>query len=259
MGFKESAYLKYLRGDKSVLTEDGMSDQERNAYSQMAEIAWNRPTASKGQMQYQNYPNTYDMHQIRHTIGATGIDPRFVPEGKQKSDGYIRREGNYWRIKDNYNFAQQKKPLKKSAELLMNGQAMEALAAASSALNQNSYPVDIQIPLSSDQLKRLGNNELTYDGQNYTYEPYQFAKGETVEQAVKKAFANSTFKPEGTNLKNYIARVQQRNKLRGDGDTSYYIPQAVSQLPSNRLPQQKKPLINALDLISKHIGSFTGF
>lgn len=252
MGFKESAYLKYLRGDKSVLTGDGMTDQEKNTYRQMAEIAWNRPTVSKGQMLYQNYPNTYDMHQVRHTIGRTGIDPRFVP-GQPESQSYIRREGNNWRIKDVYDFAPQTNPLQKGAELLFSGKPMEALAAASSGLSQNAYPVDIQIPLSPDQLKRLGSNEITYGGQNYTYEPYQFAKGETVEQAVKKAFAGNLYKPEGDNLKNYIARVRQRNKIRGSGDTSYYIPQAVSQLPSARLPQNQSARMNPLDLINKHI------
>lgn len=251
MGFKEDAYLKYLRGDKSVLTGDNMNDQERDTYRQIAEIAWNRPTSSKGQMQYQNYPDTYDMQQIKHTIGRTGTDPRFDPTASGES--YIRREGNNWRIRDVYDFAKQRNPLQKGAELLFSGKPMEALAAASSGLNQNAYPVDIQIPLSPDQLKRLGSNELTYGGQNYTYEPYQFAKGETVEQAVKKAFANNQYKPEGDNLKNYIARVQQRNQTRGSGDTSYYIPQAVSQLPSARLSQKQPPRMNPLDLISKHI------
>jgi hypothetical protein len=283
MGFKESAYLKYLRGDKSTLTADGMSDQERSALQKMSEIAWNKPTQSKGTLTYEDYPQTGELpyNEIRLGIGRTGVDPRFG--NNLTGESYIRREGNTWRVRDRYDFNPNNKALinngiaansglesNHGAALRLIGEAISQREPAKllSAANPISrlikgdefaYPVDIQVPLSPDQLKRLGSNELTYGGQNYTYEPYQFAKGETVEQAVQKAFASNQYKPEGDNLKNYIAKVQQRNKQRGSGDTSYYIPQATRQLPSARLPQKQTGIVNALDLISKHIGNFTGF
>lgn len=277
-------YRNYF-GGKDVITQNdlSMSPEEMESFRRVAEIANNKQTNQKGSITRNDYllnpddPNSVNpaLRSANLSIGQTGTDPRFNPKSDSRS--YIRREGNNWRVRDWYDWNSNNR-IKPNGERESNVDAALRLIGSSiqnrdvndlkQALNpisrqimgdNHGFQTDITIPLSPDQVKRLGSNELTYGGQGYTYEPYQFAKGETVEQAVQKAFQSNQYKPKGDNLKNYVAKVQQRNKQRGSGDTSYYIPQAVSQLPSARVPQKQNNLISALDLISKHIGNFTGF
>jgi hypothetical protein len=285
MSLRDEAYAKYFFGDTNEsLTGRNLTPEEVEAYIRMAEAAWNKPTQAKGSLIYEDYPKDppgldkfYDPYfQVRTTIGRTGVDPRFNKNSSEAS--YIRREGNNWKIKDWYDFNSnnQIKPgsvtpqtpegvleqnhetaLRLIADGIRNrdvGQFLQAANPISRLIkgDKHGYQVDISLPLSKDQLKRLGNNHLEIGEQRYIYEPYVFSPGETTQAAIRKAFANNpTYKPEGKNLERYTEIVEKRNKFRGGRDTSYYIPVPVKEFPPVTPPQGQK--FRALDLIAKHL------
>lgn len=213
MGTRENAYLKYLRGDNSDLTERGIDLNDLNEFQKLGQIA----SQNKGQMLYNMYPNN-ELIQARQTIGRT-------------APGQITRDGNTWVIKDDYNFNGANTSLwdkaKYMAKSFLQGDPLAALSRASTLVG-SEYKTDIRVPLSPEQITANGG-KMAYSPDNtvvgsssYEWKPQQLNNGESYESIAQKAFADNQYKPEGKNLSNYTEMIRKQNA--GNRSNIIYAP-----------------------------------
>lgn len=218
---REKAFLKYLSGNSSPLNQNILSQGELSALQELSETAYQKtgtPTydKSKGQLSYEDYRNDKDHYRVKTLIGRT-------------APGGITRVGNNWNVVDRYDFNPD--DIRRIPEFIKEGRWVSALSGvAAAAPKASAYDISMQIPMTPEQVKRLGSNELNIGGQQYLYEPYQFAQGETIEQAIQKQLAGNRYKPEGENLANYKRVIEQRNKMRSPGDSTFYMPSLPEQV-----------------------------
>lgn len=212
MGTRQSAYLKYLRGDNSDLTERGIDINDLSQFQHIGEIA----SKNKGQMLYDMYPQ--GEVEARQTIGRT-------------APGQITRDGNTWVIKDDYNFNGANTSLwdkaKYIAKSFLQGDPLAALSRASTLIG-SEYKTDIRVPMSPEQIARNGG-QMAYNpdntivgGQQYGWKPQVLNDGENYETVAQKAFANNQYKPEGKNLDNYTEMIRKQNA--GNHSNIVYVP-----------------------------------
>jgi len=120
MGWREAAYLKYLKGEGGTL--DSVPPEDLPYLQEMAARAYMKQGANQGQLLYANYAFSPDekIMDIARVIGKT-------------APGNITREGNNWRVKDVYDFYSEgwDKDLERSKKLLMSGDPIGALSAMS--------------------------------------------------------------------------------------------------------------------------------
>ena len=259
----------YFTEGYDTLTQDDvrMNPQEMDSFRRIAEIATSKPLGQRGSVVASDYlqdpknPDSVDprLKDVNLSIGRTGSDPRYGGVG---TNSYIRREGNNWRVKDYYDWnpnnrtranGSRETNIQAASRLIGDGIRERNVSRFKEALNpisrqikgdNHGFQTDFTVPLSEEQLKRLGSNEMVMGGQKYYYEPYQFAQGETVEQAIQKQFAGNKYKPEGENLANYKRMIEQRNKSRNPGDTAFYMPSLPEQVrsPAPQLNLQKRAI-----------------
>lgn len=274
--------FKHYFGSGQPLTESQLSfsPEEIEQLRRLSEMATNKPMAKRGSIEAKDYlldtknPSSIrpDLNLVNLMVGRIGVDPRYGNSGNDTS--YIRREGNNWRIRDWYDWNPNNKDgesnIDAAKRLIKKGIVDRDIDSFKQAINpisrqikgdKHGFQIDFTVPMSQEQIKRLGNNELTIGKQQYYYEPYKFAQGETVEQAIQKRLSGNRYKPEGADLQKYVNMVKQRNQVRGQGDTAYYIPVVKQELIMPK-PTINKPKFSAMDLLAEHLGKInlhTGF
>lgn len=140
MGWREAAFLKYLKGDNSNLDASSVPPETLPALQELAARAYMKHGSDKGQLLYADYDrsNSEQYNQVARTLGKT-------------ASGNITREGNNWRIRDTYDFYSEgwDRDLERAKNLIGKGDFIGTLSAVSSHVGK-PYQVDMTIPMTSD-------------------------------------------------------------------------------------------------------------
>lgn len=212
MGLREDAYLKFLRGDTSALTENSVDAKLYSAFQGLAEKA----IGKGGQLLYDDYdPNNPGMGELKATIGRLG-------------KGGITREGNYWRIRDTYDFnpvaGGVMGDLEMAGAAIMSGDPVTTLGRLTHASNVGkAYPVDIRVPMTVEQIQKYNKGATAADravftdgmqfgGKRYDWRLQDVAAQDSYDSIAKRQFAGSAYKPEGSNLAKMTDMVMRRNR-----------------------------------------------
>lgn len=216
MGTRETAYLKYLSGNNSNLTEASVDPADIPQFQRMAAIA----TAQGGNLNYADYPANQDNTQFRQTVGRTGV-------------GGIQRQGDTYVINDHYDFnSKTASPLDRAkaiASSITNGDPLAALSHASTFVG-NEYDTNVRVPVPLDQLGKApaySPENTVIGGQQYRWEASQLQPGEGYEDVAKQAFTGNRYAPEGSNLANYTQMIVKQNQ--GNRSDIVYKPVAVNK------------------------------
>jgi hypothetical protein len=215
MGTRETAYLKYLTGNNSNLTESQIDTADLPQFQRMAQIA----TQQGGNLNYADYPANLDNAQFRQTVGRTG-------------DGGIQRQGNTYIINDRYDFnSKVASPMDRAKAItssIATGDPLAALSHASTFVG-NEYNTNVRVPVPLEQQAKPAYNpeNTVIGGQQYRWEASQLQPGEGYEDVAKQAFAGNKYAPEGSNLANYAQMIIKQNK--GNTSNIVYKPVPVNQ------------------------------
>jgi len=228
MGTRENAYLKYISGDNSNLTESNVSPEDVSQFQNMAAIGY----ANNGQLNYSDYPAGNDNDQFKQTIGRT-------------APGGIQRQGNDWVINDEYKFNDYhpgENKLAIAGQALLAGKPVDALGTVSNMFG-TPYDTNIRVPMTPAQIQQYGGNApdaspIKLGGQDYDWELKDIGNTGSYQDAAKQAFAGNQYKPEGSNLDNMAQMIAKRNV--GNTSNLAYVPKARQQE-------------NALSLLAKHL------
>jgi hypothetical protein len=222
MGTRETAYLKYLSGDNTSLTENQINPADIPQFQRMAAIA----TQQDGNLNYADYPEGEDNTQFRQTVGRTGA-------------GGVSRDGNTYIIKDHYDFnsktASPVDRLKAIASSIGSGNPLAALSHSSTFVG-NEFDTNARVPVPLNQREKAPayNPENTViGGQQYRWEASLAQPGEGYEDVAKTAFAGNKYAPDGSNLARYTQMIIKQNQ--GNSSNIIYKPVAVNQEQPNQL------------------------
>lgn len=236
MGLREEAYLRYLAGQGGRLTESNVSNDMFAALQQLAEKASGRG----GQLLYSDYnPNDAGEGQLKATIGRT-------------APGNITREGNYWRIRDTYDFNPVEGgvwgDLKMAGEAALHGDATTVLGRLTHASPfGKAYDVDVRVPMTAKQIEQYNpkatkaqravfNDGMVFGGKKYNWELRDINPTESYDDIAKRQFAGSAYKAEGTNLDKMRNMLAYRNKGYGNASGSMWVPVEVGNASTNAPP-----------------------
>lgn len=228
MATRENAYLKYLTGDNSNLTESNVSPNDVAQFQRMAETGY----GNRGQLNYADYQPGNE--QFKHTVGRTGV-------------GGIQKQGNTWVINDRYDFNDYhpgENKLAIAAQSLAQGKPLDALGTVSNMFG-TPYDTNIRVPMTPEQVQRYGGNQqdpssIKLGGQDYDWELKDVSGTGSYQDIAKTAFAGNKYKAEGDNLNNMAQMIAKRNA--GNTSNLAYVPKARTQ-----------PNENALSLLAKHL------
>ena len=264
MGFREQAYLRYLGGKGTTLTGADVPQDMIPAFQELAGIGYKKPKDIRGQITYDDYKTTTNpgVGELKATIGRTGV-------------GQIYRDGNYWRVKDTYDFNPVEGgvmgDIKMGVKALQQGDMVTALGRASRYVGK-PYNMDVTVPMSPEQIQAFGSqmthkpDDITFGGQKYNWAAHTVGEGETANALAQKYFAGNQYKPEGDNLTKMSNMIAQTNLGSVKAGDKVWVPvngTKVAQVPQNALPSQLpadstvsggNPITGAIDLLNHHLG-----
>ncbi|MBW4480751.1 MAG: hypothetical protein KME54_28910 [Tolypothrix brevis GSE-NOS-MK-07-07A] len=232
MGTRETAYLKYLSGENSNLTENQINPDDIPQFQRMAAIA----TQQGGNLNYADYPANEDNTQFRQTVGRTG-------------EGGISREGNTYVIKDRYDFnsktASPIDRLKVIASSIGSGDPLAALSHSSTFVgNEFDTNARVPVPLNQQKAPAYSPENTVIGGQQYRWEASLAQPGEGYEDVAKTAFAGNKYAPDGSNLARYAQMIIKQNQ--GNTSNIIYKPVPVNQSDNQEQPNQLASLFGSV-------------
>lgn len=232
MGWREAAFLKYLRGDNSNLDASSVPPETLPALQELAARAYMKRGDSQGQLLYADYDrsNSEQYDQVARTIGKT-------------APGNITREGNNWRIKDQYDFYSEgwDRDVERAKQLALGGDAIGTLSAMSSHVGK-PYQVDMTVPMTPEQIKMFDNpsaidatalqgSEFKFGGKNYKWKQHQLGRNDSAVAIASRQFAGNTmYKAQGQNLKKMTDMLYARNNGAVDAGSTVWIPEEVNNV-----------------------------
>lgn len=245
MGTRETAYLKYLTGNNSNLTENQIDPADLPQFQRMAAIA----SQQGGNLNYADYPANEDNTQFRQTVGRTGV-------------GGIQRQGNTYVINDHYDFnSKTASPLDRAkaiASSIATGDPLAALSHASTFVG-SEFDTNVRVPVPLEQQAKpaYSPENTVIGGQQYRWEASAVQPGEGYEDVAKQSFAGNKYVPEGSNLANYAQMIAKQNQ--GNTSNIVYKPVPVNQPNNQQQPNQVASLFgNVASGISSGLSSLFG-
>lgn len=240
MGLKEEAYIKYITGQGGKLNESSISPNYFQALSDLAERASRRG----GQLLYDDYNTSIPNEgEIKATVGRT-------------AKGNITREGNYWRIRDTYDFnpveGGVQGDLDMARKALQSGDTTTALGRLTHASPFGTpYDVDIRVPMTPQQIQKYNpkataadravfQDEMTFGGKRYKWQLSNINPTDSYTDIAARSFAGSNYKPEGSNLNRMQDMLMRRNRgYQGDANQMWMPVEIGDALPP--APKQAVP------------------
>lgn len=274
MGWKEAAYLKYLGGSGGTLDSSSVPPEATPYLQEMAARAYMKRGEDRGQLVYADYPearsfgNNYE--DIARTLGKT-------------ASGNITRSGNNWRIKDTYDFYSEgwDKDLERAKNLALSGDPIGALSAVSPHIGK-PMSVDVTVPMSSEQIQMfdraspidmaaLQRESFKFGGQDYGWKKYQLGRNDSAVGIANREFANSSYAPEGSNLKKMVDMIYAKNNGKVNTDDTVWIPTERNQVVQNvapktlnlkgqglqQLPSSGAPGSSGMELLNRYVGAIS--
>lgn len=244
------AASKYAMGDRSTYTEKDLLPGAVPYFQEMAQRAYEKHPSLSGQTLYGDHRNLGQ--NLMSGNPALSVIGRTAP-------GNITRDGNDWVIKDTYDFGN-KGSVRKS---LSEGRIGSAIAQSFEKLPDSSYEVNMRIPMTPEQkafynspkaqdISGMTSDTFTMGGQKYKWVEQEVKGNESVSSLAQDAFADNTYKPEGSNLAKYQRAITAKNPdVIGKPGDRMMVPVSIS-------PKEASKTDKALMLLGDHIDRIMG-